>query len=261
MTILERIIAYKKKELAVRKNVLTKKELEKFPHFSRKCKSLSGSLLSSSTGIIAEHKRKSPSKSVINDKLDLQDVVKGYENAGVAGLSVLTDTPYFGGSLDDLMLAREVVDLPILRKDFTIDSYQLYEAKAYGADLILLIAACLSRDQIAKLSATARELGLEVLLEIHNLEELKSAPLQQVNIIGVNNRNLKTFNVSIENSKELSRYIPSEFLKISESGISDPKAVKELRGFGYKGFLVGENFMRTDNPGQSAANFINEING
>lgn len=171
-------------------------------------------------------------------------------------MSVLTDGKYFGGSLDDLLLARANCDLPLLRKEFVIDNYQIIEAKAHGADLILLIAAVLSKEEIAQFSALAKSLELEVLLEVHNLEELQKSIMPSLDMIGVNNRNLKTFEVSLETSKQLSLEIPDDFVKVSESGMSTVEAIKELKPYGYQGFLIGENFMKTENPGESAATFI-----
>ena len=213
----------------------------------------------STSGIIAEHKRKSPSKQTINSSFTVEEVVKGYQNAGVCGISVLTDMKYFGGSLEDLLLARASVTIPLLRKEFIIDEYQLIEAKAHGADVILLIAAVLTRQEIKYLSEFAQSLGLEVLLEVHNEEELQKAIMPSLNMIGVNNRNLKTFEVSLSYSKELASLIPNEFVKISESGISNVAAVKELQQFGYQGFLIGENFMKTENAGFAASEFIKQL--
>ena len=213
----------------------------------------------SNSGIIAEHKRRSPSKEVINNTLKVPNVVKGYENAGVCGISVLTDGPYFGGALEDLLLARAAVETPLLRKEFIVDPYQIIEAKAHGADAILLIAAVLTRADIHDLSTLAQSLGLEVLLEVHNLEELEKSIMPSLDLIGVNNRNLKTFEVSLDTSRALSTAIPSDFVKISESGISHVSAIKDLKTYGYSGFLVGENFMKTNDPGAAAQAFINDI--
>ena len=227
--------------------------------FERDTISLKNSLIKSDSGIIAEHKRRSPSKSTINQNLNVEDVARGYEDAGVSGMSVLTDGKYFGGSLDDLLYARAAVNMPLLRKEFIVDEYQILEAKAHGADLILLIAAVLTPRQIKNLATFAKCLQLEVLLEIHNEEELKKSLIPEVDMLGVNNRNLKTFEVSLGTSKTLASKIPDEFVKVSESGISNPSAITELKTYGYKGFLVGENFMKTDNPGSSAKDFINKI--
>ncbi|MGA9327054.1 MAG: indole-3-glycerol phosphate synthase TrpC [Salegentibacter sp.] len=259
MNILDKIIADKFKEVELKKSVVPASQLEKSELFERNGISLAKLLKQSETGIIAEHKRRSPSKSVINQDLNVEDVAKGYEAAGVSGMSVLTDGKYFGGSLDDLLYARAAVKMPILRKEFIIDQYQLLEAKAHGADLILLIAAVMDRKQIKSLSEYAKGLGLEVLLEVHNEEELQKAIMPSLDMLGVNNRNLKTFEVSTDISKELSEKIPSDFVKVSESGISSVDAIKDLKNYGYKGFLIGENFMKTDNPGLSAKEFIEEL--
>ena len=259
MTILDKIVIDKREEVTLRKSLIPIKQLEQSILFKRSTLSLSKSLRNSSTGIIAEHKRRSPSKSIINQSLNVQDIAKGYENAGVCGMSVLTDGKYFGGSLDDLLIARASCNLPLLRKEFIIDDYQILEAKAYGADVILLIAAILSRDEIKQLSELAKSLNLDVLLEVHNEEELHKSIMPSLDILGVNNRNLKTFDVSLETSKALSQLIPDDFVKVSESGISSVDAIKELQPFGYKGFLIGENFMKTDNPGTSATQFIKEL--
>ena len=260
MNILDKIVIDKRKEVALRKNLIPFKQLETSVLFERPTISLSNRLKNSTSGIIAEHKRRSPSKSIINQNLNVQDVAKGYEDAGVCGMSVLTDGKYFGGSLDDLLVARASCDLPILRKEFIIDTYQIVEAKAYGADVILLIAAILTKEEIKQFSELAKSLYLDVLLEVHNLDELQKSIMPTIDMLGVNNRNLKTFEVSLETSKALSNHIPNDFVKVSESGISSVDAIKELQPYGYKGFLIGENFMKTDNPGLSATEFINTLN-
>lgn len=259
MTILEKIIADKRQEVALKKHLIPVSQLEKSVLFDRITTSLAKALRNGS-GIIAEHKRRSPSKSVINNSLSLQDVARGYEMAGASGMSVLTDGKYFGGSLDDLLIARASTFFPILRKEFIVDEYQILEAKAYGADAILLIAASLSQEEITRFSAFAKSLGLDVLCEAHNLEEVKKSIVETVDMLGINNRNLKTFDVSIEVSKELAQHIPNEFVKVSESGISSIEAIKELKPYGYEGFLIGELFMKTNDPGQSALHFINALN-
>jgi len=174
-------------------------------------------------------------------------------------MSVLTDGKYFGGSLDDLCLARASTNFPLLRKEFIIDEYQLIEAKAHGADVVLLIAAVLTHTEIKQLSTTAKSLGLDVLLEVHNLEELEKSILPTIDMLGVNNRNLKTFEVSLDTSRSLAEKIPAEFVKVSESGISDVNAIKDLMTYGYQGFLVGENFMKTNDPGAAAHDFIQQL--
>ncbi|MCP9201376.1 indole-3-glycerol phosphate synthase TrpC [Gramella sp. GC03-9] len=258
MNILDKIIADKAKEIELKKSLIPVSQLESSVLFERKCLSLAESLKNGS-GIIAEHKRRSPSKSVINQDLNVQDVVYGYEKAGASGISVLTDGKYFGGSLEDLLYARASVNIPILRKEFMIDEYQVLEAKAYGADAILLIAAVLTEQQMTYLANSAKSLGMEVLLEVHNEEELKKSLEVNTDMIGVNNRNLKSFEVSIENSKKLSSLIPDQLVKVSESGISNTNTIAELKIFGYQGFLIGENFMKTSNPGQAAEKFITEL--
>ncbi|MGC6438453.1 MAG: indole-3-glycerol phosphate synthase TrpC [Flavobacteriaceae bacterium] len=256
MTILDRIIADKKTEIEIKKTIIPISQLEQSVLFDRPQNSLKERLCKSQSGVIAEHKRRSPSKAVINQSLNVQDVAKGYEQAGVCGMSVLTDTRYFGGNLDDLLLARASCEIPLLRKDFIIDTYQILEAKAYGADVILLIAAVLTQQQIKDLSLRAKELNLEVLLEVHNEAELYKALMPSLDMIGVNNRNLKTFKVDLKNSQNLSNIIPDDFVKVSESGISSVEAINNLKHYGYQGFLIGENFMKSENPGQSAKDFI-----
>ncbi len=259
MNILDKIILDKKQEVLLKKSIIPVSQLENSILFERKTISLSYNLRNSASGIIAEHKRRSPSKSEINYGFTVEEVVKGYQNAGACGISVLTDGKYFGGSLDDLLLARASVKIPLIRKEFIVDEYQLLEAKAYGADVILLIAAVLTRKEIQHLSSFAQSLGLEVLLEVHNQEELEKSIMPSLNMIGVNNRNLKTFEVSLDFSKQLASLIPNEFVKVSESGISSVEAIKELQPFGYQGFLIGENFMKTDSAGESAKEFIRSL--
>lgn len=259
MTILDKIVADKRKEIHYKKSVIPLEQLKKSVLFNRKTHSLSKNLKKSHSGIIAEHKRRSPSKSVINQSLNCFEVVQAYEKSGVCGISVLTDGKYFGGSLDDLLIARANCELPLLRKDFVIDAYQIYEAKAFGADVVLLIASVLTTEEVKQFSALAKELGLEVLLEIHNQEELGKSIFSEIDLLGVNNRNLKTFKVDIENSKNLAHLIPDTFVKISESGISNIKAIKELQPFGFKGFLIGENFMKTNDIEKETQKFIKQI--
>ncbi|MDX6183389.1 indole-3-glycerol phosphate synthase TrpC [Flavobacterium sp. Fl-77] len=259
MNILDKIIFDKHREVVLKKAIIPVSQLENSVFFERETISLSQKLKTSSSGIIAEHKRRSPSKSVINHDFTVEEVVKGYENAGACGISVLTDGKYFGGSLDDLLLARASVNIPLLRKEFIVDEYQILEAKAFGADLILLIAAVLTREEIKSLSIFAKNLGLEVLLEVHNQEELEKSIMPTLDMIGVNNRNLKTFEVSLDFSKQLASQIPNDFVKVSESGISSVEAISQLRPYGFKGFLIGENFMKTNNAGQAATDFIKQL--
>ena len=259
-SILDRIVTDKHTEVALRKQLIPIKQLEHSVLFEHQSPSLSTRLINSTSGLITEHKRRSPSKDCINQNLNVQDVAKGYETAGACGMSVLTDMKYFGGSLEDLLNSRASCEIPLLRKEFIIDTYQIIEAKAYGADVILLIAAILSRDEIQAFSRLAQSLGMEVLLEIHNEDELQKSIMPSLNMIGVNNRNLKTIEVSLETSRTLSGLIPDEFVKISESGIRTVEDIKSLQPYGYKGFLIGENFMKTENPGAAAADFINLLN-
>lgn len=259
MNILDLIITDKKIEVNQRKRIFPSAYWESSPLFERKTKSLAKSLKASNSGIIAEHKRRSPSKQNINSSLSVEKVARGYESAGVCGMSILTDGKYFGGSLDDLTIVRAVSDFPLLRKEFIIDEYQIIEAKAFGADAILLIAAILSPQEILSFSKTAKSLGLDVLLEVHNLNELEKSIMPSIDLIGVNNRNLKTFKVSLETSRSLAEEIPAEFVKVSESGICKVASIKKLKAIGYEGFLVGENFMKTDNPGLAAKDFINQL--
>ncbi len=259
MNILDKIVADKRKEVGLKKSLVPISQLEQSMLMERNTVSLTKALKASNTGIIAEHKRRSPSRSVINQGLNVQDVATGYESAGVCGMSVLTDGKYFGGSLDDLLLARSSVSIPLLRKEFIIDEYQLLEARAHGADVILLIAAILSKDEIKQLSETAKSLQLDVLLEVHNEEELHKSLMPSLDMLGVNNRNLKTFEVSLDTSKALSELIPDDFVKVSESGIGSIEAIKDLQQYGYQGFLIGENFMKTDNPGKHATEFIKSL--
>lgn len=259
MNILDKIVRDKRIEVDLRKSIIPTSQLEASVLFNRETVSLATKLRNSDSGIIAEHKRRSPSKSIINNSLNVQDVASGYENAGVCGMSVLSDGKYFGGSLDDVLIAKASCNLPILRKEFIIDEYQILEAKAYGADVILLIAAILSKAEIKQLSEFAKRLNLDVLLEVHNEEELQKSIMPSLDMLGVNNRNLKTFEVSLETSKQLSTQIPDDFVKVSESGISSVEAINKLKPYGYQGFLIGENFMKTDNPGKSALEFIQKL--
>ena len=259
MNILDKITAHKRLEVAAKQLAFPIRLLEQSAYFERSCHSLAKAVSNSETGIIAEYKRRSPSKSVINNHSSVAQVIPGYVQAGASAISVLTDTPFFGGSLEDLIQARPLASLPILRKDFIIDNYQIYEAKAHGADAILLIAACLTEKEIKEFSTLAKQLGLDVLIEIHGEDELEKSSLNTIDLIGVNNRNLKTFEVSLETSKALADKIPDRFVKISESGISSLGAVSELRPYGFQGFLIGEHFMKTNDPGVAAKNFINAL--
>jgi indole-3-glycerol phosphate synthase len=262
MTILDQIIENKSYEVERAKTAMPISILERMPFFDRKTNSLVKALKAkNSTGIIAEFKRKSPSKGDINIGAGVSETTTGYAKAGAAGISILTDTVYFGGFKEDVQIARENnPDTPILRKDFMIDAYQVVEAKAWGADVILLIASALSPDEIAELSGKAHELGLEVLLEVHDKDELEKSPLEHVDIIGVNNRNLKNFEESnINASLELSELIHADKVKISESCISNSETVKELKKAGYQGFLIGESFMKMVNPAKALSEFVEQL--
>lgn len=260
MNILDKIVEAKKLEVARQKELIASNMLKDIPGFYRVCNSLCNSLQKAgSSGIIAEFKQRSPSKGDINLTAKVEEVTKGYANAGAAGLSVLTERGFFGGSQSNLVKAREInPKIPILRKDFMIDTYQITEAKAYGADVILLIAACLGKNQAVELAQNAKELGLEVLMEIHNQEELKIVN-KYVDLVGVNNRNLKSFEVDIETSVTLAKLLPENVVKISESGLAGAQEILYLRENGFKGFLIGETFMKTDNPGKACKKLITEL--
>jgi indole-3-glycerol phosphate synthase len=258
MNILDTIIAQKKKEVEGRKALVSISELEKGTFFSNKIVSLKSFLLDSQkTGIIAEYKRKSPSKGIINNEATVVEVTAAYATNGASAISVLTDEVFFGGHLNDLVTAR-VNQIPILRKDFMIDAFQVFEAKAFGADIILLIAACLMPNEVKKLAVLAKQLGLEVLLEIHNEHELEHI-CDEVDFVGVNNRNLKTFEVNIETSLQLIHKIPTHKLAITESGISNVNTIVTLRSAGFKGFLIGENFMKAKSPAIAFADFVQQL--
>lgn len=260
MSILDQIVADKKKEVEERKALFPVKLLEQSPYFEGRVVSMSQYLKRpDKVGIIAEFKRQSPSKGIINNRVSVEKVSIGYMQAGVAGLSILTDKKYFGGKSEDLTTARSFNFCPILRKDFIVDEYQLIEAKSIGADIILLIAACLTPGEIKNLASMARDLGMEVLLEVHNKEELGRSLTDEVNIVGVNNRDLNTFVTDVKTSKELAELIPDNFLKISESGISEPQTVVDLMGHGFEGFLIGENFMKTTSPERACRNFVKGV--
>ena len=260
MNILDQIVAHKSKEVEDRKSLFPVKLLEQSIFFSSQPVSLKKYVLrEDKSGIIAEIKRKSPSKGSINPYISVERTSFGYMQAGASALSVLTDKNFFGGSNEDLIIARKFNFCPILRKDFVVDEYQIIEAKSIGADAILLIAAVLDVETIRAFSRTAKSLGLEVLLEVHDEAELKANLNADVDLIGVNNRNLKTFEVSVETSKSLSRLIPNEIVKVSESGIDNPSAIIELKEYGYKGFLIGEHFMRHSRPEQACKEFITEL--
>ena len=258
MNILQNIVDNKKREVEEQKRIRTLSELESMPLFKRNCFSLTRFLLDNNrTGIIAEFKRRSPSKGVINDRSKVEEVTQAYAQHKASGISVLTDEHFFGGRLEDLKAAR-INELPLLRKDFIIDEYQIIEAKAFGADVVLLIAACLSRNDVLQLASLARSIGLEVLLEVHNERELEFY-CDQVDIIGVNNRDLSNLYVDIQISLDLIDKIPLSVVPVTESGISDIETVRILRKAGYKGFLMGEIFMKHKEPGDAFADFVQRL--
>jgi Indole-3-glycerol phosphate synthase len=259
MNILDKIIQTKREEMTVSRAEKPFETLyEEAKTVSRPVVSFSEALLNSESGIIAEFKRKSPSKGWFRADADPREIVAGYATAGAAAVSVLTDREYFGGSLDDLRTARTVTDIPLLRKDFIIDPYQICEARIAGADVILLIAAALTPAQCSELAAFARSLGLEVLLELHNESELGHVN-KHIHVVGINNRDLTTFVTDTSVSLRMAGQIPEGFVKISESGISDPGTVRELRNAGYSGFLMGENFMKQEHPQDALQNFIKAL--
>ena len=258
MNILDRIVEHKKTEVARRKEATGIDQLMRTNLFKRETFSLRESLLNESkTGIIAEFKRKSPSKGVINATADVTEVTKAYTRFGASCLSVLTDEFFFGGNSDDLLKAR-VNNIPLLRKDFIIDEYQVYEAKSIGADVILLIAACLSPAQVKALAKLATGLGMEVLLELHGEEELEHI-CEETEIVGINNRNLKTFVVDIDRSLHMAERIPAGKIKVAESGISSVENILLFKENGFKGFLIGENFMKEPDPTFAFADFVEAL--
>ncbi|MBN2212823.1 MAG: indole-3-glycerol phosphate synthase TrpC [Bacteroidales bacterium] len=259
MTILDEIIAYKKTEVKERRSQVPFRKLEQSGYFDRNVLRLTDFLADEAkTSVIAEFKKKSPSKGMINGEAIPAEVAKGYEEAGASGISVLTDRQFFGGSPEDLISARNVTSVPLLRKDFVVDEYQVVESRAIGADVILLIAACLTRQQLKSYAKTAKSLGLQVIMEVHKLSEL-SFINESVDIVGVNNRDLETFKTDINTSAELIRHIPAGFKKISESGIDHTENIRMLKESGYDGFLIGELFMKKEDPVRAFIEFVKEL--
>jgi indole-3-glycerol phosphate synthase len=261
--ILSEICAYKRIEVAKQKeavpfDTIVEMAGNMMAEDNHPIRSMRRSLEESKSGIIAEFKRKSPSKGWIKEDGKPEIIPPSYSENGAAALSILTDENYFGGSMAFLKTARRLVETPILRKDFIIDEYQLYQAKIIGADAVLLIAADLTKDECRNLAHTAHELQLETLLEIHSESELEYVG-DCIDMVGVNNRNLGTFHTDVQNSFRLSELLPKDMLRVSESGISNPDTVNELRQAGFRGFLIGENFMKTENPGAALAEFISKI--
>lgn len=256
MNVLNQIVVKTQQKVAYRKKKVPLNQLEKFPNYHSKRISLQESLHTKGMRIIAEIKFCSPSKGIIHSNIQPQEIALGYQNAGAAALSVLTEEDYFMGKMEYLMLARNSTHLPILRKDFMIDGYQIVEARAIGADAILLIAAILTKEQIVQFTKLAHQLELEVLLEVHSLEELKCFFFDEIDIVGVNNRNLKTLQVSLDTSLKIIEEIPKKYCKISESGLSQSADIHKLTQVGFDGFLMGENFMKESNPALALQNFI-----
>lgn len=261
MNILDTILEHKRKEVEERKSLYPVKLLEQSIFFGSQTVSMRKYIQRpDKSGIITEFKRKSPSKGIINAHAGVERTTIGYMQAGASALSVLTDKNFFGGTSEDLMTARKFNFCPIIRKDFTIDEYQIIEAKSIGADAILLIAAALEPSRLKSLASFAKTFGLEVLLEVHDEKELQDNLEAQPDMFGVNNRNLKTFDVSVEISKQLAPLIPPSAVKVSESGISNPETIIELKSYGYEGFLMGENFMKHSQPEKACKEFIDKLN-
>lgn len=256
--ILQDIIANKRMEVERQKAAVSLRTLLSLggDRLERPTRSMREALATSPYGIIAEFKRKSPSKGWLHPHAEVADVVPAYEAGGASACSILTDGKFFGGSLGDLRKARHLADLPLLRKDFIIDTYQLFQAKVMGADAVLLIAAALTREECRVLTDTAHGLNLEVLLEVHSEKELDYVD-ESTDMLGVNNRHLGTFHTDVENSIRLAdRLRGLGPLLVSESGIAHTDTVRQLRAAGFQGFLIGETFMRTKNPGDTLAHFI-----
>ena len=259
MTILDKIMAHKRGEVAQRQRSVSPTQMQQSELFNRARKSFVQELKRfDKAGIIAEFKRRSPSKGWINEKADVSKITSGYESAGASVLSILTDSEFFGGSNADLIDAFLTVEIPILRKDFIVDEYQIIEARVIGASAILLIAAALSEQEIKEFARFAHELELEVLLEIHEINEIPN-DLTNIDMIGVNNRNLKDFTVDIERSIKIAESLPKEILKIAESGLTDAATILELKDVGFSGFLIGEKFMKTENPAATCAELIRHL--
>lgn len=259
MNILNDIVASKKAEVEKQKGRMSTAQLEKLPLYNKASYSLKRFLLDRTrNGIIAEFKRCSPSRGNINIRANVSRVTEAYASNKASALSILTDTFYFGGSIDDMIAAR-INEVPILRKDFIVDEYQVIESKAYGADVILLIAAILTPEEVANYSSLAHQLGLEVILEIHNENEMQHIA-ERTDIIGVNNRDLTTFEVNLDTSVHLAHMIPQEKLRISESGIHSTNDIIHLKQLGYNGFLIGEQFMKEPDPGLAYMKFAAQLN-
>ena len=261
MSILKEIVANKQKEVLRRKNLISLSELESMPNFKKECLSFKEHLLNpEKLGIIAEFKRKSPSKGIINANADVKDVTAGYQAGGASAISVLTEIGYFNGSDIDLTNAKSVTSIPIIRKDFVVNIFQIAESKALGADAILLIAEVLEKEQLCEYLAYAHEIGLQALIEVHGELDLDKLP-SAVQIVGVNNRNLNTFDVNLSHSANMLNLLPKNVLKVAESGIASVEDYLTLKQIGFDAFLIGEFFMRNHNPGEACLNFTNAIRG
>ena len=259
MNILDTIVERKRVEVRERKQSHPLSRLGSYKHYWRKTNAVSLPEPGKKPGIIAEFKRRSPSKGQINEAADPVEVAAAYESAGVAAMSILTDQDFFGGSLTDLLGVREAnPDLVLLRKDFIIDPYQLHEASAYGADMVLLIASILDQREVEELALEAAALGLQVLFEVHDRQELEKYH-KSIRFVGVNNRDLKSFQVDTGRSLELLPSMPSGVVPVSESGLSDPEEVRKLRSAGFCLFLMGENFMKEGDPGLACKSFIGKL--
>lgn len=258
--ILDTIVARKWVEIRQAKENISIKELESAIAFETPAISFAKTLANShhDTGIIAEFKRKSPSKGIFNAHVQPEIICPGYETAGATACSILTDTDFFGGRKEDLITARPLVHIPILRKDFMVDEYQFIEAKSWGADIVLLIAAILTPKRTVELAAFAKSLGLQVLLELHDENELQHVN-QYVDLVGINNRNLKNFEVDIERSARMAEQLNKNYILVAESGIASPETITYFRGFGFKAFLMGETFMKEDDPANACRKFIKSI--
>lgn len=267
MDILETIVANKRREVAEQKATVSLSTMMAMgaTRMERPVISMRAALEQSASGIIAEFKRKSPSKGGLHPHARVEDIVPAYEQAGATACSILTDGVFFGGSLDDLQCARKLTDLPLLRKDFMIDEYQLFQARVMGADAVLLIASVLTQKECCRLAEQAHVLEMEVLLEIHHADEL-SYLNPHIDMLGVNNRHLGTFQTSVEHSFRLAEQVGAEVdrlspLLVSESGLSDAGTVEQLRKAGFRGFLIGETFMKTERPGDALKIFIEQLTG
>ncbi len=261
MDVLEKIVAHKRVEVEKFKKVVPAYAIHSRVEaiLGGKVPSMREAIVESTTGIIAEFKRKSPSKGWIKEEGRADVIPLSYQQNGAAAISILTDEEFFGGSDKFIVNARQSgVSIPVLYKNFIIDEYQLFQARLCGASAVLLIAAELSKEECRSLLHTAHELQLEVLLEMHSEQELEYADLEP-DLCGINNRNLGTFITSVDNSFRLASMLPKEAVKVSESGISNPATIRQLMQAGFKGFLIGECFMKQENPGEALAKFISEI--